>query len=74
MLAPVNHGSALAQLGKSRLSRIKVWVQGVELGQRILDWLELGGEDKCSMLVFYVHDDRGNDISNYDIFILTGRE
>ncbi len=44
MLAPANHGSALAQLGKSRLSRIKSFFQGVEPGQRILDWLELGSE------------------------------
>ena len=49
MLAPANHGSALAQLGKSRLSRIKVWVQGVELGQRILDWLELGSEEQWGL-------------------------
>jgi hypothetical protein len=42
MLAPANHGSALAQLGKSRLSRIQSFFQGVEPGQRVLDWLELG--------------------------------
>ncbi|HEX5219286.1 MAG TPA: phospholipase [Verrucomicrobiae bacterium] len=45
MLAPANHGSALAQLGKSRLSRIKHFFQGVEPGQRVLDWLELGSND-----------------------------
>lgn len=44
MLAPANHGSALAQLGKSRLSRIKHFFQGVEPGQRVLDWLELGSD------------------------------
>ena len=44
MLAPANHGSALAQLGKSRLSRIKSFFEGVEPGQRVLDWLELGSE------------------------------
>lgn len=42
MLAPANHGSALAQLGKSRLSRIKFLLEGAEPGQRVLDWLELG--------------------------------
>ncbi len=42
MLAPANHGSALAQLGKGRLSRMKHFFQGVEPGQRVLDWLELG--------------------------------
>jgi hypothetical protein len=44
MLAPANHGSALAQLGKSRLSRLKHFFQGVEPGQRVLDWLELGSD------------------------------
>ena len=42
MLAPANYGSALAQLGKQRLSRIKSWFEGVEPGQGVLDWLELG--------------------------------
>ena len=45
MLAPANFGSALAQLGKSRLSRIKSWFDGVEPGQRVLNWLELGSTD-----------------------------
>ena len=39
MLAPANHGSALAILGKSRIGGIKSWFQGVEPGQGILDWL-----------------------------------
>jgi hypothetical protein len=42
LLAPPNHGSALAQLGKSRLSRLKSLLQGAECGERVLDWLELG--------------------------------
>lgn len=41
MLAPANHGSALAQLGKSRISRLKFFVEGAEPGERVLDWLEL---------------------------------
>jgi hypothetical protein len=44
MLAPANHGSALAQLGKSRLSRMKFFLQGAEPGERVLDWLELGSD------------------------------
>ncbi len=44
MLAPSNHGSALAQLGKSRLGRIKSFFEGVEPGQHVLDWLELGSD------------------------------
>jgi hypothetical protein len=51
MLAPANHGSALAQLGKSRLSRMKSIMEGavegqrVEPGERVLDWLESGSAE-----------------------------
>jgi hypothetical protein len=45
MLAPANFGSALAQLGKSRLSRVKTFFQGVEPGAGVLDWLELGSPE-----------------------------
>ncbi|MEP7168553.1 MAG: phospholipase [Bacteroidota bacterium] len=45
MLAPANFGSALAQLGKSRLGRIKSWFDGVEPGQGVLNWLELGSAE-----------------------------
>lgn len=41
MLAPANHGSALAQLGQSRLSRVAAWFKGHEPGIKILHWLEL---------------------------------
>ena len=44
MLAPANHGSALAVLGKERVGRMKSWFSGVEPGQRVLDWLSLGSE------------------------------
>ena len=45
MLAPANFGSALAQLGKERLGRIKAWFDGVEPGQGVLNWLELGSPE-----------------------------
>lgn len=45
MLAPANHGSALAIIGKGRLGRIKSWMDGVEPGQGILDWLSLGSNE-----------------------------
>ena len=45
MLAPANFGSALAQLGKGRVSRLKSWFEGVEPGQGVLDWLELGSRE-----------------------------
>ena len=47
MLAPANFGSALAQLGKTRLAAIKAWFDGVEPGQGVLDWLELGSPEAC---------------------------
>jgi hypothetical protein len=45
MLAPANFGSSLAQLGKKRVGRLKAWFAGVEPGQRVLDWLELGSPE-----------------------------
>jgi hypothetical protein len=42
MLAPANHGSSLAILGKARVGRLQAWISGVEPGQGILDWLCLG--------------------------------
>lgn len=44
MLAPANHGSSLAVLGKERVGRIKSWFSGVEPGKRVLDWLSLGSD------------------------------
>ena len=49
MLAPANFGSALAQLGKGRLSRIKSWMDDVEPGQGVLDWLELGSSSSWKL-------------------------
>ena len=49
MLAPANHGSALAQLGKGRLSRMKFFLGGVEPGTGVLDWLELGSEQSWAL-------------------------
>lgn len=45
MLAPANFGSALAQLGKARVGRLKSWFEGVEPGAGVLDWLELGSPE-----------------------------
>ena len=49
MLAPANFGSALAQLGKGTISRLKSWAGGLEPGQGILDWLELGSSDAWAL-------------------------
>lgn len=57
MLAPANHGSALAQLGKSRLGRLKSWFEGVEPGQQILDWLELGSLGQHQLSRYWLSQD-----------------
>lgn len=51
MLAPANHGSALAQLGKGRVGRIKSMKDGIEPGVRVLDWLELGSDESWDLNV-----------------------
>jgi len=49
MLAPANHGSALAQLGKGRVARMKFFADGVEPGTGVLDWLELGSDQSWEL-------------------------
>ena len=75
MLAPANFGSALAQLGKSRVSRLKSWFQGVEPGQGVLDWLELGSPDSWDLNYEWIH--RNTDPTEADPpvfpFVLTGQ-
>lgn len=55
MLAPANFGSALAILGKMRLSRIKSWIEGVEPGKGVLDWLELGSPESWDLNVKWMN-------------------
>lgn len=71
MLAPANFGSALAQLGKGVLGKLKAWAGGVEPGQRILDWLELGSSESLSLNLDHIH---GNDPAERGqfLFVLTG--
>ncbi len=71
MLAPANFGSALAQLGKGALSRLKSWWSGMEPGQRILDWLELGSAASLSLNLDYIHGTDPTARSQY-LFVLTG--
>jgi hypothetical protein len=71
MLAPANHGSALAQLGKSRLSRIKNLMEGAEPGRRVLEWLELGSVGQWELnLRALNYDYAGNGVYP---FVLTGQ-
>lgn len=74
MLAPANHGSALAQLGKSKLSRIKSWFDGVEPGQGVLNWLELGSHEAWELNKSWIQSD-GSQISEKGIFpfVITGQ-
>ncbi len=74
MLAPANFGSALAQLGKGTVSRLKSWFQGVEPGQGVLDWLELGSEESWQLNASWVLQEpdwnRGGRVFP---FVLTGQ-
>ncbi len=58
MLAPANYGSALAQLGKSRLSRIASWFDHVEPGEGVLNWLELGSADAWKLNLQWIFADK----------------
>jgi len=72
MLAPANHGAALAQLGKSRLSRIKCFFERVEPGQRILDFLELGSDGSWRLNESWLDYDCPAD--GVYPFVLTGQK
>lgn len=72
MLAPANHGSSLAILGKSKLSRIESWFKGVEVGVGILDWLQLGSTQQWELnnsLFSYKYNDH-----TFFPFVLSGEK
>ena len=71
MLAPANHGSALAQLGKSRLGRMKFFTEGVQPGAGVLDWLELGSDQSWDLNSTWLDYDC-TDAGIYT-FVLTGQ-
>lgn len=71
MLAPANHGSALAALGKKRVGRLKAWFSGVEPGQGVLDWLCLGSEGQWQLNESaFAYKNAKN---NFFPFVLTGQ-
>ena len=73
MLAPANFGSALAQLGKDRLGRIKAWFDGVEPGQGVLNWLELGSPESWELNRAWVKARKDFSATNGVFpFVLTG--
>jgi len=71
LLAPPNHGSALAQLGRSRLGRLKSLLQGAECGERILDWLSLGSRGAWDLNLRWLGEDPVR--SGVFPFVLTGQ-
>lgn len=70
MLAPANHGSALAQLGKARLGRVKAWFDGIEPGQGVLDWLELGSTEQWKLNSDWLTYQQTN---HFFPFVITGQ-
>lgn len=74
MLAPPNYGSALAQLGKERLGRIKAWFSDIEPGQGVLNWLELGSKEAWDLNRQWIRSD-GSQIGKHGVFpfVLTGQ-
>ncbi|MGE4399947.1 MAG: hypothetical protein AB7D29_10550 [Campylobacterales bacterium] len=70
MLAPANHGSSLAILGKGRLSRIKAWWDGVEPGVGVLNWLQLGSNGQWSLNDSWLEYKYNND--TFFPFVLCG--
>lgn len=74
MLAPANFGSALAQLGKGRVSRLKSWFEGVEPGQGVLDWLELGSREAWALNEAWIdREDSVIGARGMYPFVLTGQ-
>lgn len=74
MLAPANFGSALAQLGKGRIGRLKSWLGGVEPGTGILDWLELGSQEAWALNSSWVDvSERRIAANGVFPFVLTGQ-
>lgn len=74
MLAPANYGSALAQLGKQRIGRLKAWMGGVEPGQGVLDWLELGSAEAWDLNADWIMaGDRHISETGVFPFVLTGQ-
>jgi hypothetical protein len=71
MLAPANHGSTLAVLGKQRVGRLKAWFSGIEPGQRVLDWLSLGSKGQWKLNRDYLDYDYAG--AQFYPFVLAGQ-
>ena len=74
MLAPANFGSALAQLGKSSVGRLKSWFENVEPGQGVLNWLELGSPESFALNEEWIRSGGKHiGLSGYYPFVITGQ-
>jgi hypothetical protein len=71
MLAPANHGSPLALLGKERVGRIKAFFSGVEPGEKILQWLSLGSDAQWKLSRSWLDKDAA--AHGLFPFVLTGQ-
>ena len=71
MLAPANFGSALAQVGQGVLGELRAWWHGVEPGQRLLDWMELGSAASLNLNLDTIHGSDPAAGGQYQ-FVLTG--
>ena len=72
MLAPANFGSALAQLGKTRIADLAAWFQGVEPGRGVLDWLEHGSPEAWALNRDWIDSSADADAAPWQ-FVLTGQ-
>ena len=72
MIAPANHGSALAQLGKGRIARMKFLKDGVQPGTGVLDWLELGSDQGWELNLAWLKYDSVPE--GLYPFVLTGQK
>ena len=74
MLAPANYGSALAQLGKGRVGRLKSWFEGKEPGQGVLDWLELGSNGAWQLNMKWIQEgEKKINAEQFFPFVITGQ-
>jgi hypothetical protein len=76
MLAPANFGSALAQLGKTRIADLKASiVDGVDPGVGVLDWLEHGSPEAWALNNAWIQDSRDPAAAADPLyqFVLTGQ-
>ncbi len=75
MLAPANFGSALAQVGASRLGRLKAAAEGIQPGEGVLEWLALGSEPSRTLNLDWIRSTSHpwRDPAPVFPFVLTGQ-